>query len=174
MQKYGLSASLPTPPHFMATPLTNPDMGSDVYQRTPESVASQLPSTVTSAEKIMVIYKILHRIKFGTKHSQYGITKLLGEKVFIDAYPLHEGPYQWTETGNLTDRQLLSQFWANPGCWYKEQPIDLIEKYFGTELGFYFAWIGYSAKMLMPMVILSFLCVFYGLVTITTDQNIKR
>ena len=34
--------------------------------------------------------------------------------------------------------------------WYKEQPLNLIEKYYGTEVAFYFAWLGLYNFMLIP------------------------
>ncbi|XP_074029186.1 anoctamin-4 isoform X2 [Leptinotarsa decemlineata] len=164
---------IPPSPKFMATPLIIPDEDSYLYRRAPDTFSKRLPTTITSAERIMIVYKMLCRTKFGNRRDQYGIPKLLKEKVFLSAYPLHDGPYEWTEFGKLTDRQLLVKFWGNIHCWYKEQPIILIEKYFGTEFAFYFAWLGFYVKMLMPMAILSVLCILYGAATITTSQNIN-
>ncbi|KAJ8918004.1 hypothetical protein NQ315_011457 [Exocentrus adspersus] len=161
------------PCRFMATPLTRPDSADSVYARATETLSEKQPNEATSAERIMVLYKILCRTKFGVDRSAYGIDKLLKEKVFADAFPLHEGPREWSENGPLTDRQLLCRFWGSPRCWYKAQPMNLIEKYYGTELAFYFAWLGLYIRMLMPLAAASLLCVVYGLVTLGTSENAR-
>lgn len=33
---------------------------------------------------------------------------------------------------------------------FKKQPLNLIEKYFGTEMGMYFAWLEFYIKYLIP------------------------
>lgn len=46
------------------------------------------------------------------------------------------------------------EYWSKPSVFYKEAPLDLIRKYFGTEVAFYFAWLEYFNIMLLPMSIL--------------------
>lgn len=70
--------------------------------------------------------------------------------------------------------QLLAKYWGNFKSWYKEQPLNLIEHYYGTEYAFYFAWFGFYAKMLVPIGILSMLSSLFGLVTVKTRLNRKR
>jgi hypothetical protein len=42
--------------------------------------------------------------------------------------------------------------------WYKEQPLNLIEKYYGTEVAFYFAWLGLYNTMLIPASVVGLVC----------------
>ncbi|CAH1119327.1 unnamed protein product [Phaedon cochleariae] len=161
-----------TPPNFMATPLTRPKSEDDISRRA-ESPITRIPTAATTAEVILIVYKLLTKTKFGTSYGDYGLSKLKKENILIDAYPLHEGPYEWTEYGKLSDRQLLAKFWGNSKCWYKAQPLNFIDKYFGSEFGFYFAWLGYYVKMLGPMAALSIICITYGVVTIDTSHNAR-
>ncbi|VEN38479.1 unnamed protein product, partial [Callosobruchus maculatus] len=93
-----------TPARFLATPLTMPDPNDPIFKRAPESVSMDIPTNVTSAEKILIMVALMNRTKFGQRPSEYGIYKLRQENIFIDAFPLHDGGPEWTETGNLNDR----------------------------------------------------------------------
>nr|CAI5850015.1 unnamed protein product [Callosobruchus analis] len=135
-----------TPARFLGTPLTIPDPNDDVFKRAPESVSMDIPSDVTSAEKILIMVALMNRTKFGQR-------------------PIHDGGHEWTETGHLNDRQLLARYWGNAKCWYKCQPLHTIERYFGTEYAFYFAWLGFYIKMLIPATALGVICVIFGAVT---------
>lgn len=47
----------------------------------------------------------------------------------------------------LNPRQILYEYWARWGRWYKYQPLDHIRNYFGEKVGFYFAWLGELATI---------------------------
>jgi hypothetical protein len=91
------------------------------------------------------------------KESGLGIEKLIDLKVFIRSYPLHEAynKHEDIEPFNKTDRQLLWDNWGNPRKKFLSiQPINLIRKYFGEKLGFYFAWLGfYTFSLILPSII---------------------
>nr|CAI5828389.1 unnamed protein product [Callosobruchus analis] len=99
--------------NFMATPLTKPNPKDEVYSRAPITVSGDKPEEATRAEKIWILVEIMKRCRYGQRPSEYGIYKLLEEKVFLDSYPLHDGPYEWTDTGTLNDRQVTFRhvFW---------------------------------------------------------------
>lgn len=52
------------------------------------------------------MYRIMQKIQFGEERSDYGFHKLINDKILIDAFPLHDGQYQWTNTGIINDRQV--------------------------------------------------------------------
>ena len=70
-----------------------------------DTILGITPRTITNAEKGLVIYKVLSQNPFGDSRHEYGIDKLINGKVFLDAYPLHDGSWKWTEEGPLNDRQ---------------------------------------------------------------------
>lgn len=137
----------------------------------------------------MVVSKMLSVTRFGDEFLEVGIDNMIKKGMFEKAYPLHDGDWEWTKEGPLNDRQanytrnkynvlistqLLAKYWAEASCWYKQQPLDLIQKYYGTEVAFYFAWVGFYNKMLIPASILGILCFIYGLVTVSTTFNHRR
>ena len=45
--------------------------------------------------------------------------------------------------------QILYKEWASLRCWYKQQPLWVIRRYFGVKIGLYFAWLGFYTQMLL-------------------------
>ncbi|RZC33898.1 anoctamin-5-like [Asbolus verrucosus] len=166
----------PRPCKFMANELTMPQFSGPIYRRASATITGAQPKDITNAEKGLIIYKVLTINAFGEEKQEYGIDKLLRTQVFESAYPLHDGPFEWTEEGPLNDRQLLKKYWSSMKCWYKQQPLDLIERYYGPETAFYFAWLGFYNKMLIPASAIGFLCFLLGtLIFIPSfDQRIRE
>ncbi|MGH0133627.1 UNVERIFIED_CONTAM: hypothetical protein FKN15_075996 [Acipenser sinensis] len=79
--------------------------------------------------------------------------------------------YQWDLTG-LEEEELLHEEWARYGAFYKYQPIDLIRKYFGENIGLYFAWLGVYTELLIPASVVGIIVFLYGCATL--DTNIPR
>ncbi|XP_053949632.1 anoctamin-6 isoform X4 [Anastrepha ludens] len=88
-----------------------------------------------------------------------GIEKLLEDRVYHSAYPLHDD----------TDRDFLLQEWASLRKWIHLQPLDSIKEYFGAKVALYFAWLGFYTHMLIPVSVLGILCFIYGFVTWSSD-----
>lgn len=74
------------------------------------------PTTLTRSEKICFISEILSRNRFGSKPEEYGINTLKSEGILVAEYPMHEGPYQWTDHGLLNDRQVPHSISLNMFC----------------------------------------------------------
>lgn len=104
--------------------------------------------------------------RFGDRNEDRGINKLIDKKIITKAYPLHDGRIQrelMYYDSLLNDRTLLVKYWATFKMFYKNQPLDMIKKYFGLEIAFYFAWLGFYQKYLLPMVIVSLIFVIYNI-----------
>uniref|UniRef100_A0A8C4DK01 Anoctamin n=1 Tax=Dicentrarchus labrax TaxID=13489 RepID=A0A8C4DK01_DICLA len=65
---------------------------------------------------------------------------------------------------------LLHEEWANYGVMHKYQPVDLIRKYFGEQIGLYFAWLGVYTQLLIPPSVLGIIVFLYGILTV--DANV--
>ncbi|KAK9745686.1 Calcium-activated chloride channel [Popillia japonica] len=152
---------------------------SKLLERAPESIAGTKPSKATNAERSMLLQTLMKEIRYSDSPHEFGLESLLTKGLFIAAYPLHEGPYTWTRKGPLSDRQLLGAYWANFSMIFKAQPLNLIEKYFGTELGMYFAWIEFYVSYLIPASIVGILSFILGSVNTyltdgTHDRNMRE
>ncbi|CAH1381572.1 unnamed protein product [Tenebrio molitor] len=132
------------------TPLT---LNQDIFTRKGEA---------TNMERIMIVCQLLNEARFGGSRfdNLYGIKKLIRMGAVKDAYPLHDGDCHYDKKSNepLNDRQMLLKYWASFSMWYKEQPLNLIEKYYGTEVAFYFAWLGLYNTMLIPASVVGLVC----------------
>ena len=125
-----------------------------------------------------------------------GICRLLEENGFAAAFPLHDGQFDLPQVqGNacfckkkvqsseqslcqreskqdgstppvLNRRQVLHQYWARWGCWFKYQPLDHIREYFGERIAIYFAWLGFYTGWLLPAALVGLAVFLYGLVFI--------
>uniref|UniRef100_A0A8C6MDP8 Anoctamin n=1 Tax=Nothobranchius furzeri TaxID=105023 RepID=A0A8C6MDP8_NOTFU len=67
------------------------------------------------------------------------------------------------------DKEILHEEWANYGVMFKYQPVDLIRKYFGEQIGLYFAWLGVYTQLLIPPSVLGIIVFLYGIFTVDTN-----
>ncbi|XP_049826402.1 anoctamin-3-like [Aethina tumida] len=156
---------------FTKTFLTDPDLFDDLYKRAEETFSKQKPNGLTSSEKIFLICEILKKNRYGEKVSMYGVRSLIKAGTLRAAFAIHSGTYKWTKKGPLTDRQVLYEYWAHPKRFYKAQPANVIERYFGTETAFYYKWMGLYATMLAIPAIISVAVVIFGVGTQFTYHN---
>uniref|UniRef100_A0AC34GSS8 Anoctamin n=1 Tax=Panagrolaimus sp. ES5 TaxID=591445 RepID=A0AC34GSS8_9BILA len=121
-----------------------------------------------------MVYDFLIRTRYDRSDSdkfRAGIERLLKNYTYAAAYPLHD-EIDWYNPPELTkcsDRQLLYECWVKFRNFYKYQPLHLIQRYFGTKIGLYFAWLGYYTRFLYGIAVIGIVCVIWGAVTMSSD-----
>ncbi|MBN3312973.1 ANO5 protein, partial [Atractosteus spatula] len=103
-----------------------------------------------------------------------GIKRLLSNGTYTSAYALHDCRY-WIPAKDPnceSERFTLYKEWARFLCFYKEQPLNLIRKYYGEKIGIYFAWLGFYTEMLFFAAIVGLICFCYG--ASTYHENVWR
>uniref|UniRef100_A0A1W7RAZ4 Anoctamin n=1 Tax=Hadrurus spadix TaxID=141984 RepID=A0A1W7RAZ4_9SCOR len=133
----------------------------------------------TSVQRSRIVYEILQNAIFGKRQrAEVGIERLIEEDAYTAAFPLHDGPYQMPEEEvspeNLNRRQILYEYWARWGRWYKYQPVNHIREYFGEKIAIYFAWLGFYTAWLLPASIVGFLVFMYGAIAVWFDIPTKE
>ncbi|XP_017261521.1 anoctamin-1 [Kryptolebias marmoratus] len=132
-----------------------------------------IKSTATlfdNATRSRIVAEIISRTTCTRTCQTTGINSLLARGVYDSAFPLHDGSF--TRRGRkdqLNDRQILHEEWANYGVMFKYQPVDLIRKYFGEQIGLYFAWLGVYTQLLIPPSVLGIIVFLYGIFTVDTN-----
>ncbi|XP_071356147.1 anoctamin-1 [Trachinotus anak] len=124
-----------------------------------------------NATRSRIVAEIISRTTCRHTCQTTGINSLLARGVYDSAFPLHDGSF--TRRGGKdqrNDRQLLHEEWANYGVMHKYQPVDLIRKYFGEQIGLYFAWLGVYTQLLIPPSVLGIIVFLYGIFTV--DANV--
>ncbi|KAI4872191.1 hypothetical protein NFI96_031019 [Prochilodus magdalenae] len=118
-----------------------------------------------------IVYYILSRCPYSKEDSlnrdKRGIKRLLNNGTYTSAFPLHDCRY-WTKSRDPnceSERFNLYQYWARFFRFYKEQPLNLIRKYYGEKIGIYFAWLGFYTEMLFYAAVVGLVCFIYGAAT---------
>ncbi|XP_037539424.1 anoctamin-1 [Nematolebias whitei] len=123
-----------------------------------------------NATRSRIVAEIISRTTCTRTCQTAGIHSLLAQGVYDSAFSLHDGSF--TRRGRkdqLNDRQILHEEWANYGVMFKYQPVDLIRKYFGEQIGLYFAWLGVYTQLLIPPSVLGIIVFLYGIFTVDTN-----
>ncbi|XP_043474457.1 anoctamin-1-like [Leptopilina heterotoma] len=122
----------------------------------------------TSSTKSRIVQFILDRTKFTDDIDEFafGIDRLISEKAYDSAYPLHDGNLK----NEASMRFLLYKEWANVKKCLHYQPLDYVKEYFGVKIGLYFAWLGFYTYMLIPASIVGVLCFLYGCLTLNSNE----
>lgn len=132
----------------------------------------------TPAQRSYIVHEVMCRTPYirvasrseaGTK---IGVDRLLGNKSYTAAFPLHEGRWDNEATENL--RRTLYNTWGSWRAWYKFQPLDYVRTYFGEKIGIYFAWLGFYTTMLILPAIIGFLVFLGGCAAINTNEPAKE
>ncbi|KAG7468367.1 hypothetical protein MATL_G00142180 [Megalops atlanticus] len=118
-----------------------------------------------------IVYYILSRCPYYKEEhrdkDKKGIKRLLNNGTYISAFPLHDSRY-WKKSRNAkceSERYTLYKHWAHFFCFYKEQPLNLIRKYYGEKIGIYFAWLGFYTEMLFFAAVVGLICFISGVLT---------
>ncbi|XP_041650613.1 anoctamin-1 [Cheilinus undulatus] len=123
-----------------------------------------------NATRSRIVAEIISRITCRQTCQTTGINSLLAQGVYDSAFPLHDGSFtRRGEKNQRNDRQILHEEWANYGVMHKYQPVDLIRKYFGEQIGLYFAWLGVYTQLLIPPSVLGIIVFLYGIFTVDTN-----
>uniref|UniRef100_A0A914BUI7 Anoctamin dimerisation domain-containing protein n=1 Tax=Acrobeloides nanus TaxID=290746 RepID=A0A914BUI7_9BILA len=94
-------------------------------------------------ERSRMVYDFLIRTRYDrgkTTKFRVGIQRLLYNRTYTSAFPLHEEiEYYPTkekpiDLSTCSDRQFLYETWVKVKNFYKYQPLHLIQKYFGTQM----------------------------------------
>ncbi|XP_043234767.1 anoctamin-1-like isoform X3 [Amphibalanus amphitrite] len=142
-----------------------------VYSRDREYLFDMSEDFFTPAVRARVVSFILKRKWFVHQTTtqepkmDFGIDKLLADGTYMASYAPHEGDFR--RLGNA--RALLYYEWANLRKFYRHQPLDYVEDYFGVKIGMYFAWLGFYTYALIPPAIVGIICFLYGVITIYDD-----
>ncbi|KAI1895638.1 hypothetical protein AGOR_G00108290 [Albula goreensis] len=118
-----------------------------------------------------IVYYILARCPYYKENhkdkDKTGIKRLLTNGTYTSAFPLHDCQY-WKRSRDPnceSERYDLYKHWAQLMCFYKEQPLNLIRKYYGEKIGIYFAWLGFYTEMLVFAAVIGVMCFIYGILT---------
>ncbi|XP_008287924.1 anoctamin-5 isoform X2 [Stegastes partitus] len=127
-----------------------------------------------------IVYYILSRCSYFRDEcadkDKKGIKRLLNNGTYTAAFPLHDSRY-WTRSRDAnceSERYNLYNHWAKFLCFFKEQPLNLIRKYYGEKIGIYFAWLGFYTEMLLFAAIVGTICFIYGFLTYDDNQWSKE
>ncbi|KAL4642129.1 anoctamin-5-like [Arapaima gigas] len=116
-----------------------------------------------------MVYHILSRCSYSTGNSaekgKKGIKRLLNNGTYTAAFPLHDCRYWLRDQYSENERYSLYHYWARLLNIYKEQPLDLIRKYYGEKIGIYFAWLGFYTEMLVGAAVVGLMCFLFGIFT---------
>ncbi|KAF2904267.1 hypothetical protein ILUMI_01906, partial [Ignelater luminosus] len=112
---------------------------------------------ITTVEKIIFLHEKVNRAKFGIKSEEFGIDEMISKGIITAAYPLHEGGAESKQDRSRSDRQNLTSLWAKSSWYSQRQPLRLVNKYFGPEIAFYFAWMSCLAAFLTLPTVFRFL-----------------
>uniref|UniRef100_A0A669CX38 Anoctamin n=1 Tax=Oreochromis niloticus TaxID=8128 RepID=A0A669CX38_ORENI len=127
-----------------------------------------------------IVYYILARCPYfkdecGDRDKK-GIKRLLNNGTYTAAFPLHDSRY-WTKSKDPnceSERFNLYKYWAKFFCFFKEQPLNLVRKYYGEKIGIYFAWLGFYTEMLFFAAVVGTICFVYGFLTYDDNEWSKE
>ncbi|XP_023649648.2 anoctamin-5 isoform X2 [Paramormyrops kingsleyae] len=157
-------------PHDVMEP--QPDYFTATFdkEKTDFFINSKEKTSFTPSTRNRIVYYILSHCSYSVEKEMKGIKRLLSNGTYTAAFPLHDCQYWLKMEESENERYSLYQNWARFLAFYKEQPLNLIRKYYGEKIGLYFAWLGFYTEMLMYAAVIGLLCFLYGI--FTYHQNV--
>jgi hypothetical protein len=70
--------------------------------------------------------------------------------------------------------KVLYEQWANVRMWFKKQPLWVVRRYFGDQIGLYFTWLGFYTRCLFPAAILGVMTFIFGIYFIYSGDSEPR
>ncbi|KAI7695336.1 Anoctamin-4 [Sarcoptes scabiei] len=135
----------------------------------------------TPSQRGEIIDYVLRRTRFKETNDFFsiGIHKLLSDRVYQAAYPLHDASKECQDDYRDADgfkqecsaiRCFLLKNWASLFCIFQSQQVDKIVDYFGIKIAMYYVWVGFYTLMLIPATIIGLLSFLYGVASLSGDQ----
>ncbi|VVC37510.1 Anoctamin,Anoctamin, dimerisation domain [Cinara cedri] len=157
------------------------------YQQCPNDSGnrhSKHDETLTSAQRVQMVWNIIIRIKYGgdkRDENVMDLNRLLEAGIFTAAYPVHDGNFKLNKGDDpdntiLNDRQVLYEYWARPGLiiprqWKSDERITkLIRQYYGLPVAVYFRWLRYYTVWLIGPAIAGLVWFLYGFISTRQDS----
>ncbi|CAF1002327.1 unnamed protein product [Adineta ricciae] len=141
---------------------------------------NHFPVHFTNTQRSFAVNEILQTTPFGRiEKGEIGIDRLVRERVFQAAYPLHEGDYKFDKTEKQmpfhenNPRRVLYDTWAQYRVFYKYQPLDLIREYFGEKVSLYFAWLGLYTTWLISASLVGVLVFMFGFIYLSNNLPVQ-
>lgn len=130
----------------------------------------------TDRDRIRMTYEILSRTTYGRKKkAEVGVDRLVEDNLLSAAFPLHDGGYELLDPAlppeELNHRQILFEYWAKWGRWFKYQPLNHIRDYFGEKIGIYFAWLGFYTAWLLPASVVGLMVFLFAVFTMGANPS---
>ncbi|XP_008308325.1 anoctamin-5-like isoform X2 [Cynoglossus semilaevis] len=162
-------------PHHIMHP--RPDYFTYPFDKSKINFFSDKESFFPPSTRNRIVFYILARCPYykegQIEKDKTGIKRLLSNGTYTAAFPLHDCRY-WKRARDSkceSERYDLYSNWARFLCFYKEQPLNLIRKYYGEKIGIYFAWLGFYTEMLFFAAVMGVICFTYGV--LSYDDNIS-
>ncbi|CAG0884101.1 unnamed protein product [Darwinula stevensoni] len=140
------------------------------YSRDKEYLFNMKEDIFTSSMRSRIVDFILCRKHFRVEtkacEMSFGVQKLLMDRTYDAAYPLHDGDL--VSEGSI--RHLLRTEWGSLRKLHKCQPLECIKDYYGVKISLYFAWLGFYTYMLIPASIVGLICFLYGCFSLYSNE----